>query len=213
MTHYKHTGPDVGEKLLCSTYSPVTPPAAGLWFHRLRRVIYEEFHAVNPRLLMAQALLMLLPHYVGNRLRARVLDLVGFRIGRGTMMADVPAISGTGNIEQRLVIGRYCWFNVGCVLELEALITIGDRVAFGHQVMILTSTHSIGSQEQRARPALVRLPVRIDHGAWLGARSIVLPGVTVGAGAVVAAGALVNRDVPPNTLVAGIPARIIKTLS
>jgi len=77
--------------------------------------------------------------------------------------------------------------------------------------MILTSTHDLGPSQHRAGP-VTRAPVTIKAGAWLGPRSIVLPGVTVGEGAIVMPGALVNKDVPPNTRVAGTPARAVETL-
>lgn len=80
-----------------------------------------------------------------------------------------------------------------------------------HQVLILTTSHEIGPQGQRAA-ALEARPVCIGSGAWLGARCTILPGVTIGAGAIIAAGAVVSRDVPANTMVAGIPARVIKSL-
>jgi acetyltransferase-like isoleucine patch superfamily enzyme len=55
-------------------------------------------------------------------------------------------------------------------------------------------------------------PIRIEDGVWIGSRVTVLPGVTIGAGAVIAAGAVVNRDVPPDTLVGGVPARVLRHL-
>ena len=69
----------------------------------------------------------------------------------------------------------------------------------------------MGDPECRAGAHLAR-PIRIESGAWIGARSTILPGVTVGHGAVVAAGAVVTRDVEPNTLVAGVPARVLRSL-
>ncbi|MEP7190805.1 MAG: DapH/DapD/GlmU-related protein, partial [Roseiflexaceae bacterium] len=82
----------------------------------------------------------------------------------------------------------------------------------GHHVVVLTGSHEVGPPSQRAA-ALYTKTVTIGDGAWLGARCTILPGVTIGAGAIVAAGAVVNRDVPPNTLVAGIPAHVVKSLA
>jgi maltose O-acetyltransferase len=81
----------------------------------------------------------------------------------------------------------------------------------GHEVMLMTSSHEIGSDEHRAGP-LYTAPITIKDGVWIGSRSVVLPGVTVGAGSVVAAGAIVTKDVPPHTLVGGVPARIIREI-
>ena len=66
----------------------------------------------------------------------------------------------------------------------------------------------MGSAQRRAGE-LTTLPVTIDDGAWIGARSTILPGITIGAGAIISAGAVVNKDVPPNTVVAGSPARVV----
>jgi maltose O-acetyltransferase len=126
-------------------------------------------------------------------------------------MWGTPTITGGRDLYRKLTIGQGCWFNVDCFFDLGASINIGDHVAIGHQVMILTTSHEIGPPEQRAA-ALETRPVRIESGAWLGARCTILPGVTIGAGAIVAAGAVVSRDVSPNTMVVGIPARAIKSL-
>ena len=102
---------------------------------------------------------------------------------------------------------------IGCYLELGDEIIIGNDVSFGPETMILTSTHdtNAGTPERRAVEVTCK-PVVIKDGAWLGARCTILPGVTVGEGAIVAAGAVVHRDVAPNTLVAGVPARVVKEL-
>ncbi len=177
----------------------------------LERVAREELQGFHPRLLLMQWLLAPLPLYAGSRLRAYALRMAGFTVGHGTVIWGMPTITGTGNITQRLSFGRECWINIGCVLELGATITIGDRVGLGHETMILTTTHDIGGADRRVGSPQ-RLPVTIGAGTWLCSRSTILPGVTIGSGAIVAAGSVVNRDVPPHTLVAGVPARAIKTL-
>ncbi len=179
--------------------------------HKLRQVLREELEGVHGRWLLAQAALALLPPFVGSRLRVRVLRLAGFRIGHGTVLWGTPTILGSGDLYGRLQIGRDCWVNVGCLFDLNAPITLGDRVALGQQVMILTNTHRIGGPARRAGN-LAALPVQIEAGAWLSTRCTILPGVTVGAGAVVAAGAVVTRSVPPHTMVGGIPAQPLREL-
>jgi maltose O-acetyltransferase len=178
---------------------------------RLRRVASEEFAGVHWRLLLARVLLAVLPIHVGGRIRTLGLRLAGFRIGHGTIMAGLPTVNGGRNLYQMLRIGSGCWFNVGCVLDLGALISIGNRVSLGHGVLVLTGTHEMGSPRQRAGGPYTK-PVSIGDGAWLGARCTIFPGVKIGSGAVVAAGAVVTQNVPANTLVAGVPARIIKRL-
>jgi maltose O-acetyltransferase len=178
---------------------------------KFRQLIREESEGLHGRLLLAQLLLAPLPLHVGSRLRAAVLRLAGFRIGPGTVFWGTPTITGGGDLYRRLRIGRECWINAGCFFDLGEHITIGDRVAFGQQVMLLTNAHQIAGPDRRAGRLSPR-PIVIEDGAWVSTRATILPGVTIGAGAVIAAGAVVTRDVPPHTLVAGIPARPIRQL-
>jgi len=82
----------------------------------------------------------------------------------------------------------------------------------GHGVTFITSDHETGTLSRRAGELKV-LPIIVEDGVWIAANVTLLPGVTVGRGAVVAAGAVVTKDVPPNSLVAGIPAKVIRLLS
>jgi maltose O-acetyltransferase len=175
------------------------------------RVLREEFAGLRPRLMLAQIALAPFPIHVGGRLRSLILRLIGFRIDRSTILADLPTITGDGNIYKKLVIGSRCWINIGCLFNLDGEITIGNHVSIGHDVLLLTVTHEIGSARNRAWEPIVK-PVSIGNGVWIGSRSTILPGVTIGSGAVVAAGSVVHDDVEPNTLVGGVPARPIKNL-
>jgi len=113
-------------------------------------------------------------------------------------------ISGWG----RLRIGDRCFVNVGTVLLSVKEIVIGDDVAFANEVYVMDSnSHGVEGREH------VEAPVRIGDGTWLGARALVLPGVTIGRRVVVAAGAVVTRDVPDDVLVAGNPARVVRSLT
>jgi maltose O-acetyltransferase len=161
--------------------------------------------------MLASLVISLLPPYVLPRLRTRLLRAAGLQVGKSTLVMGMPRIHGSGDISGRLTIGELGMINIGCFFDLNAPIQIGDHVSLGHEVLILTATHKIGSAMHRAGPLLAR-PVRIEDGVWLGARSVVLPGVTIGAGSIVAAGAVVARDVPPNTLVGGVPARPLRQL-
>jgi maltose O-acetyltransferase len=178
---------------------------------RLRRVASEEFAGMHLRLLLARVLLAMLPIHVGGRVRALGLRLAGFKIGHGTIMAGMPTVNGGRNLYKMLRIGSGCWFNVGCVLDLGAPISIGNKVSLGQGVVVLTGTHEMGLSSQRAGRLYTR-PVSIGDGAWLGARCTIFPGVQIGAGAVVAAGAVVTQNVPANMVVAGVPAHIVKRL-
>jgi acetyltransferase-like isoleucine patch superfamily enzyme len=110
-----------------------------------------------------------------------------------------------------LTIGRGCFINHGCVFDAAGPIVIGDEVNLGQGVLITSGSHVIGAPDRRAGQ-MTPEPVYIGDGAWLSSRSVILPGVTVGDGAIVAAGAVVTRSVEPNTLVGGVPARLIRHL-
>ncbi|MFO0596391.1 MAG: acyltransferase [Myxococcaceae bacterium] len=179
---------------------------------KLTRVVSEELHALNPRLEAVSALSKLIPGEVGGEVRARLLEQVGFEVGEGTQVHGQPRITGGVSLAQHLHVGRECVIDVGCTFDLEHHITLEDQVTLGPQVMILTSTHELGPPEHRAGN-VTRSPVTVQRGAWVGARAIILPGVTVGAGAVVQPGSLVNKDVPPNARVGGSPARVLETLA
>lgn len=107
------------------------------------------------------------------------------------------------------MIGRGCSINRGVFLDGSAAVIIGDSVSIGMQALVVTGSHDFGDKTKRAG-ALRPEPVRIGTGAWIGARAIVLPGVTIGEGAVVGAGSLVMKDVAPNTVVMGNPARVVR---
>lgn len=177
----------------------------------LRSRIAEEFGNLDVRFSIVQAIIGLFPPLVGNRSRVRLLRFAGVRIGRGTTIGGPINIHGAGRPASRVTIGTDCWINMSSVFDASRPITIGNRVAMGHQVMLLTSTHDVGPPSERAG-ALRDAPIEIGDGVWLGARCTILPGVVVGAGAIVATGAVVTKSVEPNTIVAGVPARVVRTL-
>jgi maltose O-acetyltransferase len=179
---------------------------------KLRLVLDEEFSEVHPWFLLINLIIHLIPRYVGARTRTHILRAAGLNIGRSTVIMGTPHMHGGGNIRDRLRIGEHVTMNTDCFFDLNAPITIGNRVAIGHEVMLLTTSHEIGDSDQRAG-ATFSAPVTIQDGTWLGARCIVLPGVTVGRGSVVGAGSVVTKDVPPNTLVGGVPAKVIRSIN
>jgi maltose O-acetyltransferase len=177
----------------------------------LVEVVQAELQGVHPRLHALQALEALLPRRSAGAARARLYAKAGFRIGDGSELAGRPRITGPGELFSNLILGRDCFVGVDCVLDLEELITVGNAVTLSPGTMVLTSTHELGPKERRAGP-VTRAPVTIGDGAWLGARAIILPGMTVGTGAIVEAGAVVSRDVEPHTRVAGSPAVVVERL-
>jgi acetyltransferase-like isoleucine patch superfamily enzyme len=124
--------------------------------------------------------------------------------------------------EARVEIGDFCYFT-NVVLLSEIALTIGTHVVIGWNATIAdTDFHPIAPAERiadalacsplaagRPRPRIERLPVVIESGAWIGPNATILKGVRVGAGAMVEAGALVTRDVPPRARVLGNPAQVV----
>lgn len=109
-------------------------------------------------------------------------------------------------------IGRRTFINQKCYFENHlASIEIGEQCSIAMEVMFCTATHRISKDGGRAGEAY-GLPIRIGNRCWIGTRAVLLPGVTIGEGCVIAAGAVVSRDCSPNGLYAGIPARRIKDL-
>jgi acetyltransferase-like isoleucine patch superfamily enzyme len=113
---------------------------------------------------------------------------------------------GDGRRNHLVTIGHHTQINRGCWLDGRGPITIGNQVSLGAQSMVMTTSHSIDDADFK----LTNKPVVIEDHAWIGARAIVMPGVTIGKGAVVAAGAVVTKDVPSGLIVGGVPARVIR---
>jgi maltose O-acetyltransferase len=173
-------------------------------------VTYEELN-FDVRAVVGRLLTAPLPRGAASRLRARVLRLTGMTIGDGTLLLANISVIGSRGSWRNVTIGRQCFINDGCTFDAAGPIELGDEVNLGQGVLITTSSHVIGAPERRAGQ-LKPEPVRIGHGAWIASRAVVLPGVEVGEGAIVAAGAVVARSVAPNTLVGGVPARVIRHL-
>ena len=107
-------------------------------------------------------------------------------------------------------VGKNVFINMGCKFQDQGGIFIGDGVLIGHNVVLATLNHAKSPCD---RSTMLPAPIHIGKNVWIGANATVLPGVTIGDGAIVAAGAVVNRDVPENTVVGGVPAKVIKHLS
>jgi acetyltransferase-like isoleucine patch superfamily enzyme len=109
-----------------------------------------------------------------------------------------------------ITVGRAVFIGSGCAFTGHAAINIADEVMIAHKVNLVTAGHPVEPDKRRAY--ITAEPITIETNVWIGAAATILPGVTVGADSVVAAGAVVTHDVPPATLVAGVPARVIRHL-
>jgi acetyltransferase-like isoleucine patch superfamily enzyme len=138
--------------------------------------------------------------------RALLSELTGRPIDPSVRVLP-PFHTDTG---RNLWFGRNVFVNHGCTAMDLGGIAIGDDVMIGPNVHLISSGHPLDPATRRSQ--ITTAPVRIGRGAWIAAGAMVLQGVTVGDDAVVAAGAVVTKDVPARTLVAGVPAQIVRAL-
>ena len=125
-----------------------------------------------------------------------------YSIGKNTTIF----LDCTFDCAENFSIGKNSVINGKCRLDNKSSIIIGENVSISQEVMILSADHDLDSPDFEGRGR----PVKIEDYVWIGSRAIVLPGVTIGKGAVVSAGAVVTKNVGPYSVVAGIPARVIR---
>ncbi|WKL49278.1 sugar O-acetyltransferase [Flavobacterium pectinovorum] len=113
------------------------------------------------------------------------------------------------NYGKNTKIGKNVFINFDCVFLDLGGITIEENVLIAPKVSLLTEGHPTSIED---RHSLIPKPIHIKKNAWIGANATILPGVTIGENSVVAAGAIVSKDVPDNTIVGGIPAKNLKTI-
>lgn len=137
------------------------------------------------------------------------LRLASVDLGKDVCFCGRSWIYGKGNIS----IGQNTWISPGVVIHThtEADIIIGERCDIGPSVEIITGTHQIGGNSRRAGIGAAN-PVKIGNGSWVGAKTLILGGVSVGEGVIISAGSVVTKSTPDNVLVAGVPAHVISTL-
>ena len=124
-------------------------------------------------------------------------------VGQHTVIAAQAGVSGSTKI------GKNVFINFDCVFLDLGGITIEDNVLLAPKVSLLTESHPLDPAQ---RQSLIPKPILIKKNAWIGPSATILPGVTIGENAVVAAGSVVTKDVPDNVVVAGIPATFIKKI-
>lgn len=116
------------------------------------------------------------------------------------------------NTEKNIFIGDQTFVNAGAIWLDNAPITIGSHVLIGPNSQLFTPTHSLDYRSRRNWETWC-LPITIEDDVWIGGNVCICQGVTIGARSVVAAGSVVTSDVPPDTLVGGTPAKVIKALN
>ncbi|MCA7926004.1 sugar O-acetyltransferase [Burkholderia cenocepacia] len=139
--------------------------------------------------------------------RALFGELIGSQVDDGFML--IPPFHATGGAGMKL--GRNVFVNQNCTFYDLGGLEIGDDVMIGPNVSLITSGHPV--EPSRRRDGVIAKPIVIERNVWIGAGATIIGGVTIGENAVVAAVAVVTRDVPPNTLVGGNPAKIIRSIA
>ena len=110
---------------------------------------------------------------------------------------------------KNITVGKNVFLNAGCSFQDQGGITIGDGALIGHNVVLATLNHDM---DPAKRGTTLPSPITIGNNVWIGSNATVLQGVTIGDGAVIAAGAVVTKDVRENTVVGGVPAKVIKEI-
>lgn len=140
-----------------------------------------------------------------DQTRAILSDIINAKLDESNTVF-VPFFTNFG---QFITIGKNVFINHACSFLDMGGITIEDNVLIGPRVNLITENHPLEPLDRRA---LICQPILIKQNAWIGAGATILPGVTIGENAVVAAGAVVAKNVPSNTVVGGVPAKIIKAI-
>lgn len=139
-------------------------------------------------------------------IRAKIGELLGIEIYESTVIC-IPFYTDWGKY---ITIGKDVFINMGCTFMDRGGITIEDKVLIGPKVNLITENHP---EDPELRRFVYAKPIHIKKGAWIGASATVLPGVTIGENAIVAAGAAVTKNVPDNAIVGGVPAKVIRTIN
>lgn len=137
--------------------------------------------------------------------KRKLLNSVGHEIGEGTK------IVGPIECYSRLRIGKECWIGKNLKINGNGNVVIGDRCDIAPEVTFQTGGHKIGTSDRRAGEG-VCYSQKVGNGVWIGGRATIIGDTTIGDGSVIAGCACVIKDVAPNTLVGGVPARVIRSL-
>ena len=142
-----------------------------------------------------------------DKIRALFSQLIGKEVDESFLL--IPPFYTAGGDEIR--VGRHVFVNQDCTFYDLGGLDIADDVMIGPNVSIITTGHPI--EPSRRRACVIAKPIVIEKNVWIAAGATIIGSVTVGENSVVAAGAVVTRDVPPNTLVGGNPARVIRQIA
>jgi acetyltransferase-like isoleucine patch superfamily enzyme len=175
------------------------------------RSILSQFHL---KLRLANLVCGLLPDFGSGAVRARVYRAIGLDIAASAfIMGNLELLSGSPEaFYEKLRVGSDTVIGNHVTINLDGPVTVGGNVSLSPFVRIYTSTHQLGPGSSRRMPGVLAKPVVIEDGCWVGLGAMILPGVTIGHGSVVAAGAVVTQEVPPDSYVEGNPAQVVRRL-
>ena len=181
-------------------------------YSAIARETKDVSRAFRPRLILGSLCAKLVPDFTLCLLRRSFYRMAGCKIDHAVTILGRLTLLGSGEIAPKLQIREGSIVAQGVVFGLDSDITVGRNVSISPYVKIYTATHNLGYGSRRMGFGVKARPVVIEDGVWIGLDSLILPGVTLGQGCVVSAGAVVTGNVPPNTLVGGNPATVQKQL-
>jgi maltose O-acetyltransferase len=165
------------------------------------------------RFSVVNTVLRVTPPFVSGYVRGRLYRWAGMNLHPGAfVMGNIELIGGRRGHVKQVTMGDGVVISTNVTMNPDASITIGDRVTLGPYVKLYTSGHELGPGSKRCQAEVVAHPIVIEPGCWLAVGVTVLPGVTIGHGSVVAAGAVVEKSVPPDSYVQGVPATVTRKL-
>jgi acetyltransferase-like isoleucine patch superfamily enzyme len=186
-----NTGNDIFERLKTGESIPMNDPE------------YPKIHEVVNRTM--KLLIQLNNSADTDLIRGRLSEIIGTKVDDSNIVF-APFYTNFGRF---ITLGKNIFINHACSFLDLGGITIGDDVLIGPRVNLVSESHPVNPA---TRKVLEVKPIVIKRNAWIGANVTVLPGVTIGENSVVAAGAVVTRDVPDNSIVGGIPAKFIRSV-
>jgi len=170
---------------------------------RLDDPAFQEINEFKDRTLSLSAQLNASKN--SDEFRERLSDIIGSKIDESTFIF-APFLTNFGRY---ITIGKNVFINHDCSFLDLGGINIGDNVLIGPKVTLVSESHPIDPLQ---RKSLIGKPIFIKNNAWIGASATILAGITVGENSIVAAGSIVTKDVPDNTVVAGNPAKFLKSI-
>lgn len=165
--------------------------------HRFMNRMSDEARRITFRLNTA--------YHTPDEVRGLLSELFGYRVPE-SLRVFPPFYTDFG---RNITVGRDVFINAGCHFQDHGGVTIGDGCQIGHNVVFATLNHGLSPEDrQNTYPA----PIVLGRNVWVGSNATILQGVTIGDNAVIAAGAVVTKDVEPATIVGGVPAKVIRRI-